>query len=129
MKTKDEHYEESFKYLKKLFSRDTRVYTKIDRVSSSGMSRHISVYVARHNQVLNITWYVGHVVGYKRNNDTGGLVVGGCGMDMGFHLIYTLSRYLYPKGFKLPKSQKWGRNGDTSGFDKDGGYRLKQEWI
>jgi hypothetical protein len=129
MKTKSENYLSSEKYLKKLFARNTKVYTSIKRVSSTGMSRHISVYVARKEQIINITWHVGNITEYKRNNDTGGLVVGGCGMDMGFHLIYSLSRCLYPKGFKLPKSQKYGRNGDTSGFDKDGGYRLKQEWM
>lgn len=129
MKTKSEDYLNSEKYLKKLFARDQRIYTSIKRVAPSGMSRHISVYVARKNQIIDITWHVGHITGYSRNRDTGGLVVGGCGMDMGFHLIYSLSRCLYPKGYKLPKSQKWGRNGDTSGYDKDGGYKLKQQWI
>jgi len=129
MKTKSADYTTSEKYLKKLFARNTKVYTTIKRVSSSGMSRHIEVFVARKEQIINITWHVGNITGYKQNRDTNGLVVGGCGMDMGFHLIYSLSRALYPKGFKLLKSQKWGRNGDTSGYDKDGGYRLNQIWL
>ncbi len=129
MKAKNENYLSSEKYLKNLFARNTKVYTSIKRVSSSGMSRHIECFVARKNHIIDITWHVGHITGYKQNKDTGGLVVGGCGMDMGFHLIYSLSRCLYTKGFKLPKSQKWGRNGDTSGYEKDGGYRLRQEWL
>lgn len=129
MKASKEQIENSTKYLKKLFARNTRVYTSVKRVSSSGMSRHILVYVSRKNQIIDITWHVGNVAGYTHSDKTGGLIVGGCGMDMGFHLIYSLSRCLYPKGYKLPKSQKYGRNGDTSGFDKDGGYRLKQQWL
>ena len=127
MKT-NENYETSKKYLKKLFAKNTKVYTKCHHVSSSGMTRHISVYVARNNEIIDITWYVSNVIGYKRNFKDGGLIVGGCGMDMGFHVVYSLSRCLYPKGFKLAKGQ-WGRNGDTSGYDKDGGYRLKQQWL
>jgi hypothetical protein len=129
MKTKNKDYLNSEKYLKKLFARNTRVYTSIKRVSSSGMSRHIKVMVARKDRIIDITWHVGHITGYNLNKDTWALVVGGCGMDMGFHLIYSLSCALYPKGYKLPKNQKYGRNGDTSGYDKDGGYRLKQEWL
>lgn len=44
-------------------------------------------------------------------------------MDMTFEVVYELGHYLYPKGFKLSKGQ-YGRNGDTSGYDKDGGYAL-----
>ena|ERR1035437_1828097 len=51
---------------------------------------------------------------------------GGCGMDMGFHLVYNLGRTLFPEGFKV---EGRGRNGDASGWDKDGGYALKQRWI
>lgn len=47
-------------------------------------------------------------------------------MDMGFSVVYNLSSALFPDGFK---TTGFGRNGDTSGWDKDGGYKLKQEWI
>jgi hypothetical protein len=38
--------------------------------------------------------------------DRNGIRVGGCGMDMGFHLVYTLSRALF-----------------------DDGYYVKHEWL
>jgi hypothetical protein len=104
------------------------IYTSIKRVSSSGMSRHIALFIAKDNKIVNITWFAGKILGYKHSADTGGLVVGGCGMDMGFHVVYSLSRRLFPDGFKLKKGQ-YGRNGDKSGYDKDGGYCLKHEWI
>jgi hypothetical protein len=128
MKATKVNYEASKKYLLDLFKDDVRVYTKLNNTSSSGMTRHISVYVVRNNEILNITYDVGIITDYRQNSKDGGLIVGGCGMDMGFHLIYTLSYNLYPDGFKLAKGQ-YGRNGDTSGYDRDGGYRLKQQWL
>lgn len=119
---------ETKKQLLSILGDNRTIYTSIKRVSSSGMSRHIALYIAKDNEIIDITWYAIKILGWKRNADTGGLVVGGCGMDMGFHTVYTLSRMLFPEGFKLPKG-KYGRNGDNSGYDTDGGYALKQEWI
>jgi len=103
------------------------VYTALKHVSKSGMTRHISVYIVENGQINDISWEASHILGYKRA-DNDGLKVGGSGMDMGFHLVYSLSRALYPDGFKLPEG-KHGRNGDTSGFDRDGGYALLHRWI
>lgn len=128
MKVSKENQESARQYLLNLFNEDRTVYTKVNHVSSSGMTRHISCYVARNNQIEDITWYVSQVIGERRNNKNGGIVVGGCGMDMGFHLVYWLSGALYPKGFKLADGER-GRNGDTSGYDTDGGYCLKQRWL
>lgn len=84
--------------------------------------------------------------------------VGGCGMDMGFHTVYNIGRVLFPQGFGLkgtkrdnrkarkdvtvrPSSKEevaqmvkkgvqfFGRNGDTSGWDNDGGYALICRWL
>lgn len=127
--------EQSIKILRKLLPVGTTVYTVLNSVSSSGMSRHITVIIARHGNknskrkpfIQNISAYVSDICGYKWNGD-GSLTVGGCGMDMGFSVVYNLSSALYPEGFKLPKGQ-YGRNGDKSGFDKSGGYALKQSWL
>jgi hypothetical protein len=43
--------------------------------------------------------------GFRLNKNGNGLVVGGCGMDMGFHAVYTLSRILYNDGYAL--KQRW----------------------
>lgn len=111
------------------------VYTKLDSVSSSGMSRVISVYIARMGDdryylgaiphIVNISYLVGKATERSLTN-SGGVRARGCGMDMGFELIYTLSRKLFPEGFKVTGR---GRNGDTSGWDNDGGYALKQVWL
>ena len=115
---------ENIKELKKLIGRKHRVYTNLDHLSQSGMTRHFSCYVVHKGELRNVTYLVGAITGYKPNKRTYGLVVGGCGMDMGFHLIYTLSRIMYPKGFK--SSSRNARNGmkpTDKGYewDDDGG--------
>ena len=121
--------EEAIAYLSKILEPGTKVYTILRHRSASGMSRVISVFVCVNGDAKNIDWYVANALDYKRDDKhDGGIKMGGCGMDMGFALVYNLGRKLYPEGFKLAKGQ-YGRNGDKSGFDKDGGYALKQEWL
>lgn len=105
-----------------------KVYTIVRHVSASGMSRSISSFIQHKGDIICIDWYINRILGYKFDKNQRGLKIGGCGMDMGFHLVYSLGRALYPEGFKLTKDQ-YGRNGDKSGFDKDGGYSLKQTWM
>ena len=114
--------------LKGLVKKGDTVYTVLRHVSSSGMSRSIDVFVIKNNQPRRITWAVGEVLGYKQDRNHEGLKVGGAGMDMGFHVVYSLGRVMFPKGFKIGKNNH-ARNGDTSGYDKDGGYALNHESL
>lgn len=100
------------------------IYTAINHVSASGMSREISFYIAGKDGIENINYYIKEILGHRFGKR--GLRIHGAGMDMGFAVVYDLSRVLYPDGFKV---NGIGRNGDTSGWDKDGGYKLKQIWI
>lgn len=127
-KVKEIEREEAAMRLRKMLRPGTEVNTILRRVSASGMTRHISLVVVHKGQIIDITYWAGRVLGLRRDSTTGGLVVGGCGMDMGFYVVYSLSRRLYPKGFKLPKGKR-GRNGDESGFDDDGGYALEHRWL
>ena len=102
------------------------LYTKVNHVSRSGMSRSISVYLMKENNPYCIDYLVAPVTENKIDQTNGGVKISGCGMDMGFALVYDLSYFLYPKGFKVEGT---GRNGDASGYDKDGGYALKQRWF
>lgn len=74
------------------------VYTILHHVSSSGMSRRIGVRAIIDNQPHYLDGLVAVAIGEKVS-DAGGIVVGGCGMDMGFHIAYSLSHALYPDGF------------------------------
>lgn len=99
------------------------VYTILRHVSASGMSRDISVItIASDGSVRQWDYAVAKVLGYSLAKREG-VRVSGCGMDMGFHLVYALGRALWPNGTPEPHST---RNGEP---DSDGGYALKQRWL
>lgn len=104
------------------------VYTILRHHSTSGMYRAIDLYIMRKNQPVRITWSAANAMGRKYDTKHEAMGCSGCGMDMGYDAVYSLSRTLFPNGFKLPKGER-GRNGDTSGFDKDGGYALNHRWL
>lgn len=120
--------EQAREKLLKLLPPGKSVYTILRHVSQSGMSRHISICIVDGNEIDDITWLVARLTGDRIDRKTGGIKVTGCGMDMCFHVVYTLGRYLYPDGFKLAANQR-GRNGDNSGYDKDGGYALEHRRL
>jgi hypothetical protein len=89
-----------------------KVYTILRHVSTSGMSRDISLVIAQGDEIIDITYYAAHAMGDKVSESKGHRVikVNGAGMDMGFHLVYNLSSVLF------------------AGKDR-AGYALKQGWI
>lgn len=97
-----------------------KVYTSLKY--ASGMSRQIAVYVFDGDSVHNITYWASKVLDYKVGSKDG-LVVGGCGMDMGFSVVYSLGSSLWPNGTTEPHGR---RNGVP---DSDGGYALKHSWL
>ena len=71
------------------------VYVVLRSVSKSGMSRTMTLFVMRNGEPHYITYDVARAVGWNRDRE-GNLKVSGCGMDMGFHVVYTLAGLLYP---------------------------------
>ena len=101
---------EAVEFLRDLF-KDTHkpvVGTILRHCSSSGMSRDISLYF----KDMNITYYVAKALKYgvKNSNGFNAVKVSGCGMDMGFHLVYNLSCVLY-------------------GYADRGGYIVGHKWL
>lgn len=113
------------------------VYTILRNVSRSGMTRHLDVYVMRDNAPRRITWAVGKACGYAYSDRWDALTVGGCGMDMGFHVVYGLSRTIYPDGHDCLGEQCPSNdhsNGDRDRTPRpmahrDGGYCLNHRWL
>lgn len=112
------------------------VRTILRHVSRSGMMRHISVVVLDADGPHDRTWSVGKVLDLKLTRDgDNALKVSGCGMDMGFHVVYELSSALYPDGFacigeNCPSNDH--SNGDRNHephHHKDGGYALLHRWL
>lgn len=73
------------------------VYTVLRKVSSSGMTRHYSLVVASNGKIDDITYYASKAIGWTLVESTGhrAIKVSGCGMDMSFHLVSTLSAVLF----------------------------------
>lgn len=116
--TKQEIQDAKDSLLRLLSKSNGTIYTMVNKVAPSGMSRHITTLLPVINddgkpELVNVTWYVSRILGYKRNDKTGGLVVGGCGMDMGFHVVYSLSCSLY-----CPNE-----------YEHKAAYKLKQQWA
>ncbi len=90
---------EALAHLRKLLKPGTTVFCVLRKVSKSGMSRRIDFYANRKGDLQFLSGWIANACGYTRPGDDQGLRVEGCGMDMGFHVVYELGRTLYPKGF------------------------------
>lgn len=90
--TKDEALKDLRKYLKP----GTTVHCILRSRAPSGMSRRIDFLVFKKDQPYFITYSILCAFGRSSNSDKPGMLVKGCGMDMGFHVVSTLSRMLYP---------------------------------
>lgn len=111
-----EDYKSAFEYLHKIIKPDETVHCLVKYVSQSGMSRRISFFVVLDNKRIQcIDWYIAQLTGFKRHAKHEGLVIGGCGMDMGFHVVYTLSRAMF---YNDPAYEK-----------SDAGYVIKHSWL
>lgn len=124
------------------------VYCILRSRSSSGMSRVIDLVIADKRvdlvypkkadgsrdydakpkrktvqTIRNIGFLVARAMDRTFDNDKGGIRIGGCGMDMGFSLVYDLGSTLWPSGTPRPHGR---RNGEP---DRAGGYAIKHSWL
>lgn len=155
-KAQQSEQQEARETLRKLFPPGSRVGTILRHVSRSGMSRSISVVTQDSDGIQDVSYLVARALGDKIDRDRGGVKVGGCGMDMGFSLVYNLSATLYPEGFGCVGENREKRercpscdhnNGDRDytphghrppvytgpeslhHWHRDGGYALRHYWI
>ena len=76
------------------------IYTVIRHVSNSGMQREISVKMIDAGRIIHLDWLASTALGMKIGKHNG-IVVKGCGMDMGFHLVDNIKRTCSPsKSFR-----------------------------
>jgi len=104
--------------LQTMLSPGDTLKTVLKQVSRSGMYRHIAVIWKDEN----ISYLVARATEDRLCED-GSIGVSGCGMDMGFDIVYRLGATLWPNGTPTPHGV---RNGES---DSDGGYALKQQWL
>jgi len=84
------------KVLRDAFPHGATVTTLVKHVTQSGMSRSILVmHGSADGTVTDVSWAVARVLGWRFDSRHGGVRVQGVGMDMAYHLVYTLSARLY----------------------------------
>jgi len=95
------------------------IYTVLRSVAPSGMSRTMSLKVAKNGKIQDLTYYASVVLDYPlvEVNGSRALRVGGAGMDMGFHVVYSLARVLFRDKYE----------GQPEAVDA--GYSLSQAWL
>lgn len=94
--------------LRGMFPPGSTAYTVLRHVSSSGMSRRIAVLFVEGSRPRDVSHLVARALSYKLH-ERGGVVVGGCGMDMGFSLVYNLSHALHGAGYECLGKRENGR--------------------
>ena len=112
MKPTKEQKEKAKQDLIKMFnSNKVALYTICKHVSRTGMMRHIDViFITEDRTPININWYIEQLGLFNRakhyntlNADS--LRVSGCGMDMGYYVVSTLSSVLF-NDYKVI-TQRW----------------------
>ena len=116
MKYSKSEIEESLTKLREWIKPGDTVYTVLRHVSRSGMSRNISVVLIDGDAMLHPNHAVARVTGSPlvRGGMNDAIKMGGCGMDMGFALVYDLSARLWPNGYGC-MGDKCNSNDHTNG--------------
>lgn len=111
MNAKKREQQEAVTKLREHLKPGNTVYTILRHCSQSGMQRRISLVVFKKNKPLFLDYWASKALGWRLDRDKEGIIVSGCGMDMGFHLVYTMSRVIF------------------KGARKDSGYKLDHRWL
>ena len=91
--------ENAKKVLLNILKEGDTVYTILRHVSASGMSRRIDLYTFKDNKPVYLSGHYAMMQGEDPPKD--GYKVGGCGMDMGYHLVHGLGYRLFNDGYAL----------------------------
>ena len=159
MKARDRERESALEDLRKTLRPGETVYTVLRHVSRSGMSRVIDCYIINDNTPHWLSYRIAKALGWTFSNKPEGIKVGGCGMDMGFHIVNSLSGALFPDGMtclgpvegchhspthteinECSDHVSFPRDREPAGNDRDytvghqqskgaGAYALRHRWI
>ena len=109
---------ETLNWLRTFLKPGDEILTVLRHVSRSGMSRSIDLYVVKKGNPIQLSRRVAEALDMKIDETNGGIKIGGCGMDMGFALVYNLAATIFPDGV----SHRGLRH-------SDGGYGLRHQWL
>ena len=125
MNKKEKEKMEAVEHLKTLVKDGDTVYTVLRYVSSSGMSRRIDLFkieVDKHTgkpYMAYLSEWAARAMG-RRLDRKGGIVITGCGMDMGFALVDSLQAVVF--GYDIKEDDNGCKSYHLRG-------QLRQEWI
>lgn len=125
--------------LRELLASVNVIYTVLTHTSRDGMFRAIKPLIATHlDDVRDITHLVSLATGDKEHR-RGGIGMGGCGMDMGFALVYNIGRVIIDnepwqcRGDRCPSNEHVNSPRAPYGPEVihtgDGGYRFRHTWL
>lgn len=135
MTRKEAERQEYIEKLRRFLKPGDTVYTTVKHVARSGMSRAITVHIIKDNEPQWLSYMVAKALGWTFSERYEAVSVSGCGMDMGFDLVYNLSHCLFPNGFTCIGENCHSNdhaNGDRNykpHHHSSGGYALRQRWL
>ena len=95
---KQKERDEAIERLREWIKPGDTVYTILRHVSRSGMQREVSLKLFKDRELpYHLDGNVAAALG-NRIGKHDGVIVSGCGMDVGFELVYNLGRVLFPGG-------------------------------
>lgn len=141
---KKEAQEEAIERLRKEIKPGDTLHTIARHVSSSGMSRSISIVQLKCHrgkpQSYDWSYLVAKAIDEKIDQDHEGIRIAGAGMDMGFELVYRLSWALYggKRGYpclgddcpsNVHVNDHTAPRGKGKRIRHDDGYAISQRWL
>lgn len=104
MSKRDSEVEDARKSLLQVLKPGDTIFTSLAHCSRSGMQRVIQLHVFRGDKRnpdhLVLGYNAAILLGRRYDRDKEGVVMGGCGMDMGFALVHEVSDALFGYGGK-----------------------------
>jgi hypothetical protein len=136
-----EEQQEAVKRLREEIKPGQTLHTILRHVSSSGMSRSISVIqIKASGQPYDWSFLIAKAIGEKIDQKHDGIKIQGAGMDMGFELVYRLSYALYggKRGYaclgdrcpsNVHTNDHTAPRGKGKGIRHDDGYAISHRWL
>lgn len=124
---KQEQQDAAITELRELLKPGDTVHCVLRNVSRSGMSRVIDLVIVEKgkDRPRNIGYLAAWALEMSFDRNRGGVKVSGCGMDMGFHLVYELAYSIFKND---PRLAKWQAKQPEHG-PRDPGYALSHRWL
>ena len=113
-KQKAEDREFALDYFRRFWPAGSTLCTTVVSVSRSGMARTIKLIGTVDGVPVDLSTFASWALAWPMARDGSGVRVSGAGMDMGFYLVYSLGRHVWPDFdqhaddiLPYPYAQRW----------------------